>query len=68
MDFPIALYIFCAILYFTRDWQNLHFAVATVSAFGLPLLISVIPESPRWLVMHNKKDEAMNIFLQVFVT
>lgn len=68
MDFPIALYIFCAILYFTRDWQTLHFAVGTACAFGLPLLVFVIPESPRWLVMHNKKDEAIKIFLQVYMT
>ncbi len=67
VDFPLPLYIFCAILYFTRSWQNLHYAVATACAFGAPLLFFIIPESPRLLIMHNRKEEAIKIFLQVFL-
>jgi hypothetical protein len=38
MDFPIAVYLFCLILYFTRSWQHLHYAVAGACAAGLPLV------------------------------
>ena len=65
IDFPMPIYIFCAILYFTRSWQALHFAVAGACTFGLPLLVFYLPESPRWLVMKNRKEEAMEIFLKV---
>jgi|FrelakmetLWP11LW_1041352.scaffolds.fasta_scaffold220677_2 hypothetical protein len=65
MDFPFSLYTFCTILYFTRNWQSLHYGVATACAMGLPLLYFLIPESARWLIMHNRKDEAVDIFLKV---
>jgi hypothetical protein len=65
IDFPLAYYLFCLILYFTRSWQNLHYAIATACTFGIPLLFFVIPESPRWLIMHNRKEEAVKIYLQV---
>jgi hypothetical protein len=65
MNFSLSLYIFCAILYFTQNWQALHFEVATACSAGLPLLYFLIPESPRWLVMHNREEEAIEILLKV---
>ncbi len=65
IDFPAAFYIFCAILYFSRSWQNLHFVVAAACASALPLLFFVIPESPRWLILNNRKEEAITILLKV---
>ncbi len=65
IDFPLPLYIFSVFIYFTRSWQNLHYITATACAFGLPLLYFVIPESPRWLIMHDRKEDALKIFLQV---
>ena len=65
LDFPTPFFIFCALIYFTRNWQHLHFVMAAACALGLPLLFLVVPESPRWLVMHNRKQEAVKIFLKV---
>jgi Sugar (and other) transporter len=31
----------------------------------LPLLFFVIPESPRWLILNNRKEEAITILLKV---
>jgi len=65
VDFPMPLWIFSGIVYFIRNWQYLHFVIATACASGLPIMIFIIPESPRWLVLHKRKNEAVQIFLKV---
>jgi hypothetical protein len=39
--------------------------VGAACASALPLLFFVIPESPRWLIMNNRKEEAIKILLKV---
>lgn len=48
------------IAYYLRDWKNFQIAISAPSI----LLISyywLLPESPRWLLTANRKDEAIQI-------
>lgn len=42
------------------QWKYL-FAVGLFGLFGLACIRKSIPESPRWLIMKNRKEEAQSI-------
>ncbi|KAJ7377062.1 hypothetical protein OS493_031020 [Desmophyllum pertusum] len=52
--------LFFLIAYFERDWRILILAV-TVPAILLFPFWKLIPESPRWLVAHDRLDEAQSV-------
>ncbi|KAJ7388482.1 hypothetical protein OS493_037392, partial [Desmophyllum pertusum] len=52
--------LFFLIAYFERDWRILIMAV-TLPAILLFPFWKLIPESPRWLVAHDRLDEAQSV-------
>jgi hypothetical protein len=62
--FPITQFILCGVIYLFRDWMSLHLVIGLICACGL-IPWFWVPESPRWLIMHGKKDEAEKIFLEI---
>ncbi|XP_057314092.1 solute carrier family 22 member 3-like [Hydractinia symbiolongicarpus] len=58
--FTLGLCILGLKAYFIREWKIL-FIVCTVPYVFVLLFFKFIPESVRWLRLHGKVDEAMNI-------
>lgn len=58
--FPVALFA-----YYIRHWRYLQLAY---SAFGLGTLLfyseRLMPESPRWLILHERYDDAERVLYQ----
>lgn len=52
--------LFVLIAYFVREWRPL-LLVATVPAVLLFPFWKLIPESPRWLIAHDRLDEAQSV-------
>ncbi|KAL9982535.1 hypothetical protein ACROYT_G004589 [Oculina patagonica] len=52
--------LFVLIAYFERDWRIL-IMIATLPAILLFPFWKCIPESPRWLIAHDRLDEAQTI-------
>ncbi|XP_042233844.1 organic cation transporter protein-like, partial [Homarus americanus] len=48
------------VAYLVRDWQMLQVALTIPSIFFV-IYIWTLPESPRWLVIHGKKEEALKV-------
>ncbi|XP_042222762.1 steroid transmembrane transporter SLC22A24-like [Homarus americanus] len=46
--------------YLVRDWQMLQIALTIPNVFSI-IYIWTLPESPRWLVVHGKKEEALKV-------
>lgn len=42
-------------LYFSRDWFKLCFVMTIAGAIGHIFMLLCAPESPRWLLMNNRK-------------
>ncbi|KAF7635138.1 hypothetical protein Mgra_00005420 [Meloidogyne graminicola] len=47
------------IAYFCKSWQNIQLITAALHTLSI-CLICVLPESPRWLIVNNRVDEAEN--------
>uniref|UniRef100_A0A1I8BBX6 MFS domain-containing protein n=1 Tax=Meloidogyne hapla TaxID=6305 RepID=A0A1I8BBX6_MELHA len=47
------------IAYFCKSWQNIQLITAALHTISI-CLICVLPESPRWLIVNNRVDEAEN--------
>uniref|UniRef100_A0A914H8M6 Major facilitator superfamily (MFS) profile domain-containing protein n=1 Tax=Globodera rostochiensis TaxID=31243 RepID=A0A914H8M6_GLORO len=45
------------IAYFCNSWQNIQLITAALHTLSI-CLICVLPESPRWLIVNNRVDEA----------
>lgn len=45
------------IAYFCKSWQNIQLITAALHTLSI-CLICVLPESPRWLIVNNRVDEA----------
>jgi sugar porter (SP) family MFS transporter len=45
-----------------ESWR-LMFAIGTLPAAGFLVLVFTVPESPRWLVIHKREEEAQQVLL-----
>jgi len=63
--FPVAIaYIICAgISYMTYHWRTMQFVITTPTLLLL-CLWHYMPESPRWLLAHNRLDELVVLLEQ----
>lgn len=52
--------LFVLIAYFERDWRNLSLICSVPAALLFPFW-KLIPESTRWLIAHDRLDEAQSI-------
>jgi len=52
--------LFIIIAYFIRDWRMLTLAATLPGALLFPFW-KIFPESPRWLIAHDRLDEAQSI-------
>ncbi len=60
-DFPFSQFLLTALVYFNRDWTNLHLWTGIICLAGIPIWF-LVPESPRWLAGNGRKNEALAIF------
>lgn len=55
--FTVAQILMTPIAYFTKDWQMFQFIIMAPSILTI-LCLWMVPESSRWLLAKNKKEEA----------
>ncbi len=60
-DFPIAAFLQVLLVYLNRHWSYLHLWTGVVCLCGIPSYF-FIPESPRWMAMNGRKEEAEKVF------
>ncbi|XP_071957175.1 organic cation transporter protein-like [Antedon mediterranea] len=62
--FCVGFLILAFLAYFIRAWRTLYLVVSICP--GLLLLVYFfIPESPRWLLLQNRQEEAKNILQKI---
>lgn len=59
-----SLILLSGLAYGVRDWKTLSIVVS-VPAFPLLIFWRWVPESCRWLMVHNKAEEARKVFLSI---
>ncbi|KAI5633961.1 sugar transporter domain-containing protein [Phthorimaea operculella] len=62
--YTLGLILLSGIAYLVRDWRNLAL-VTSVPFFLYYLYWLVLPESPRWLLMKDRLEEANNILKSI---
>ncbi|XP_011302376.1 organic cation transporter protein [Fopius arisanus] len=58
--YPIGTAILAGLAYQFRDWRNLQMAISLGSLL-LIIHACLMPESPRWLITQNRREEARKI-------
>ena len=58
-----ALYL-SGLAYLLRKWRNLYYACAATCALVMICML-YLPESPRWLLMIGKEDEANQVLKRI---
>ena len=53
---PLIIGIYC--LFISREWFTIYMIATIVNFIGF-LLVFALPESPRWLIYSNKREEAI---------
>ena len=66
LAFTVAACLIGMKAYFIRQWKTL-FLVCTAPYIILLTLIKFVPESVRWLQLHGKTDDAIDIFRNIAV-
>jgi len=66
----IQLVVFCSFLIaymlsHSCNWREM-FGIGVIPAIILGLSVFYLPESPRWLVVKNKKEQALNILSRLY--
>jgi len=64
MFYTSSLIVLSGLAYGIRNWRNLSIVISA-PAFPLLLLWWWVPESCRWLLVHNKVKEARKVFLSI---
>lgn len=64
MFYTSSLIVLSGLAYGIRNWRNLSIVISA-PAFPLLLLWWWVPESCRWLFVHNKVKEARKVFLSI---
>ena len=52
----IACFYFVAI---SRNWFWLYFTMTALGSISFVLTMAIVPESPKWLLIHGKREEAI---------
>ena len=50
--------------YLLQHWQTLQIVLSILVLMLAPLVMIILPESPRWLVAKNQSDRALEVFRQ----
>ena len=50
--------------YLMQHWQTLQIVLSLLVLMLAPLVIFILPESPRWLVAKNQSEKALEVFRQ----
>jgi MFS family permease len=53
---PVSQIVLVLIVYYNRNWTDLHLWIGVVCCGGFPCFF-ILPESPRWLANNNRKEE-----------
>lgn len=48
--------------YISKDWFPLVFGTSFISTIGFIILVLIAPESPKWLLLNNRTEEAIHSF------
>ncbi|KXJ11859.1 organic cation transporter protein isoform X2 [Exaiptasia diaphana] len=62
--FSLVLMVMGLEAYFIRDWQTMCIIISAPFIFTV-LFYKFVPESVRWLLVHGKKEQALNILTNV---
>lgn len=64
--FALGIGLHAALAYFIPDWRHYTIATAALSALFVPLAL-LLPESPRWLLLHGQRPQAREVLLDIAV-
>ncbi|KAL1417945.1 hypothetical protein MTO96_006011 [Rhipicephalus appendiculatus] len=64
--FALGIGLHAALAYFIPDWRHYTIATAVLSALFVPLAL-LLPESPRWLLLHGQRPQARQVLLDIAV-
>lgn len=64
--FALGIGLHAALAYFIPDWRHYTIATAVLSALFIPLAL-LLPESPRWLLLHGQRPQARQVLLDIAV-
>ncbi|CAF0795542.1 unnamed protein product [Brachionus calyciflorus] len=62
--FSLGQLILVLVAYFVRDWRNLSM-IFTFAVIPFLTYFFILPESPRWLILNNKQDKALEVLEKV---
>ena len=57
---PTCQMILICVVYFIRQWTNLHLCIGTICLFSLPFFL-VLPDSVRWLATNNQNSKVGSV-------
>lgn len=49
----------------SRHWFWLYFTMTLLGTISYTVIMLTVPESPRWLLLNGKKQEAINAFNKI---
>lgn len=52
----------CYFVFVSREWFYLYFTMTLLGTLSFAVMIFCIPESPKWLLLNDQSQEAINSF------